>query len=199
MIEESASLAAVIASLAIRAVGKVPVVVFAASRSGTSDAAMFAVSNNAKLTSITPSSLDEVGHITISNNALLASFNLSSLQTIPIAGTYNINISGNGKLTGNYFEATAASTTTAYVEARIVSDDLNSLKPYITLAANTSAVTYVFASLNLPDVDGQEATTTTLLADIAADTAGTAAYVADTAGVSTTFTEKDFVRLVEGY
>ena len=164
-----------------------------------SDAAMFAISNNAKLTSITPSSLDEVGHITISNNALLASFNLSSLQTIPIAGTYNINISGNGKLTGNYFEATAASTTTAYVEARIVSDDLNSLKPYITLAANTSAVTYVFESLNLPDVDGQEATTTTLLADITADTAGIAAYVADTAGVSTTFTEKDFVRLVEGY
>ena len=44
------------------------------------------------------------------------------MDTIPLAGAYTMAISGN-KLTGTYVAATAGSTTTAFVEAQVKSDD----------------------------------------------------------------------------
>ncbi|MDA9984590.1 hypothetical protein N9E55_01750 [Flavobacteriaceae bacterium] len=76
-----------------------------------SGAAMFTVTGNEKLAGLTTTNLDETGNIDISGNAALASLDLSSLQTLPLLGSYSVNISNN-KLTGTYTAYTAGSTTT---------------------------------------------------------------------------------------
>ena len=98
-----------------------------------SDAAALTVTNNAKLASLAPSALTYIGDIDVIGNAELASLDFSSMDTIPLAGAYNIDISNN-KLTGTYVAATAGSTTTAFVEAQIKSNDLYTLIPLIDLA-----------------------------------------------------------------
>ena len=160
-------------------------------------AAQITVTNNLKLAALATTALDEVGHINISTNAALASLDLSSMLTLPQFGSFNVSITGN-KLTGEYKAATAATTTTAYMDTEIKSDDLFTLVPYITKSAASYIVTYVFAALNLSEVE-TGTTTQTLQAAIAADTDGIAEYASSggSSGVTLTLTEKDFVRLVK--
>ena len=113
-----------------------------------SDAAQITVTNNLKLAALATTALDEEGHINISTNAALASLDLSSMLTLPQFGSFNVSITGN-KLTGEYKAASAATTTTAYIDTQIKSDDLFTLVPYITKSAASSIVTYVCA-LGLP-------------------------------------------------
>ena len=109
-----------------------------------SDATTFIAVNNTNLTGITTTELDEVGNVTIEDNPKLSTLDLSSFKTLPQVGGYTITIS-NTALTGNYVEATVLVTTTAARVERIRSAALNSLKPAMTLAAATTAVTYTFA------------------------------------------------------
>ncbi len=122
-----------------------------------SGAAEIEIVDNAKLKSLAPTALKYVGDITVEDNPSLTSLDLSSITKIPLAGSYEVGISGN-KLTGTYVEATAGSTTTAFVEAQIKSDDLFTLMPMVDLAiasradASIGNVTYTFY-VNLFDVD----------------------------------------------
>ena len=144
-----------------------------------SDAADFTVTNNDKLTYLATIALDETGHIDISGNKELATLNLSSLQTIPLLGTYTITIENN-KLTGEYVEVTAGSTTTVTSEGQVKSDDLSTLTAYLQKAvdsrasATTGNVTYTLA-INLydadPSKDGAQSLNTLIAADPAANTA----------------------------
>ena len=109
-----------------------------------SDAATFIAVNNTNLTGITTTELDEVGNVTIQDNPKLSTLDLSSFETLPQLGAYTITIS-NTALTGNYVQASVLVTTTAARVERIRSAALNSLKPAMTLAAATTAVTYTFA------------------------------------------------------
>ena len=74
----------------------------------------------------------------------MTSLNLSSMVTLPQLGAYTITISETG-LAGSYLVASELTTTTTVKEDRIFSDDLLTLKPYMDLAAATTAVTYTFA------------------------------------------------------
>ena len=128
-----------------------------------SDAAALTVINNTKLAALTPSALTYTGNIIVKDNPLLASLDFSSMDTIPLAGSYTVSIVNN-KLTGTYVAATAGSTTTAFVEAQIKSNDLYSLMPLIDLAiasradASIGNVTYTF-DVNLSDTDALTAAT----------------------------------------
>ena len=128
-----------------------------------SDAASLVVTGNTALTALAPSALTYIGNVTITGNTLMTSLDLSSFDTIPLAGDYTMAISGN-KLTGIYVAATEGSTTTAFVEAQVKSDDFNSLMPLIDLAiasradASIGNVTYTL-DLNLSDTDALTAAT----------------------------------------
>ena len=109
-----------------------------------SDAATLNITDAAKLTTVAPTALDEVGHVTLVDLPKMTSFDLSSMKVLPILGTYTITISNTG-LTGIYAVASELSTTTeAYADA-IFSDDLMTLSPLMRLAAATTLVTYTFA------------------------------------------------------
>jgi hypothetical protein len=108
-----------------------------------SDAATLNIQNAAKLTSLAPSALDEVGHVTITGLPKMTTLNLSSMKTLPQLGAYNINISDTG-LTGSYAIATEITTTTTIYNDAIYSDDLLTLKPYMDLSAASALVTYTF-------------------------------------------------------
>ena len=108
-----------------------------------SDAATLNVQNAIKLTSLAPSALDEVGHVTITGLPKMTTLNLSSMKTLPQLGAYNINISDTG-LTGSYAIATEITTTTTIYDDAIYSDDLLTLKPYMDLSAASALVTYTF-------------------------------------------------------
>ncbi|MDA9886173.1 hypothetical protein N9D55_01920 [Flavobacteriaceae bacterium] len=159
-----------------------------------SGAAMFTVTGNNKLAGLTTTNLDETGNIDISGNAALASLDLSSLQTLPLLGSYSVNISNN-KLTGTYTAYTAGSTTTNEVLESLTSPTLASLKPYIKKAvasrasATTGNVTYTLA-VNLSNV---AATGTTSLT---AALAGDAGRIADGRTATSTLTDTYFVALV---
>ena len=128
-----------------------------------SDAASLVVTGNTALTALAPSALTYIGNVTITGNTLMTSLDLSSFDTIPLAGDYTMAISGN-KLTGIYVAATEGSTTTAFVEAQVKSDDFNTLMPLIDLAiasradASIGNVTYTL-DLNLSDTDALTAAT----------------------------------------
>ena len=128
-----------------------------------SDAASLVVTGNTALTALAPSALTYIGDVTITGNTLMTSLDLSSFDTIPLAGDYTMAISGN-KLTGTYVAATEGSTTTAFVEAQVKSDDFNTLMPLIDLAIASRAnaaignVTYTL-DLNLSDTDALTAAT----------------------------------------
>ena len=128
-----------------------------------SDAATLVVTGNTALTALAPSALTYIGNVTITGNTLMTSLDLSSFDTIPLAGAYTMAISGN-KLTGTYVAATEGSTTTAFVEAQVKSDDFNTLMPLIDLAiasradASIGNVTYTL-DLNLSDTDALTAAT----------------------------------------
>ena len=109
-----------------------------------SDAATFRISNAAKLTSVAPTSLDEVGTVTLTDLPKMTSLDLSSMVTLPILGQYSITISVTG-LTGSYGIASEATTTTQAYSDKIYSNDLLTLKPLMDLAAASAVVTYSFA------------------------------------------------------
>ena len=109
-----------------------------------SDAATLRISNAAKLTTVAPSALDEVGNVTLTSLPKLTSFNLGSMVTLPILGGYTITISDTG-LTGSYGIASEATTTTQAYTEKIYSNDLMTLKPLMTLASASAVVTYTFA------------------------------------------------------
>ncbi len=108
-----------------------------------SDAASLRITNAAKLTSVAPTALDEVGTVVLTGLAKMTSLNLGSMVTLPILGAYTITISDTG-LTGSFGIASEATTTTQAYTEKIYSDDLMTLKPLMTLAAATNIVTYTF-------------------------------------------------------
>ena len=109
-----------------------------------SDAATLRISNAAKLTTVAPTALDEVGNVTLTSLPKLTSINLGSMVTLPILGGYTITISETG-LTGSYGIASEATTTTQAYTEKIYSNDLMTLKPLMTLASASAVVTYTFA------------------------------------------------------
>ena len=109
-----------------------------------SDAASFRITGATKLTSVAPTALDEVGTVTLTDLPAMTTLNLASMATLPILGGYTITISNTG-LSASYAIATEATTTTGAFSDKIYSDDLMTLKPLMTLAAATSAVTYTLA------------------------------------------------------
>ena len=171
-----------------------------------SDAASLAVRSAVKLTSLKTEKLDETGHITLIDLPKMTSLDFSSMVTLPQLGEYTITISETG-LAGSYLVASELTTTTTVKEDRIFSDDLLTLKPYMTAAASTTLVTYTFAGDVLssvttrtwdfsdPDnpVVGAAGTTTNVLQ-------GKAAGILDTLGgfakaessISTPVSEEDF-------
>ena len=160
-----------------------------------SDAAALTVVGNAKLAALAPSALTYIGNIVVMDNPLLASLDFSSMDTIPLAGSYVVSISNN-KLTGNYKAATAGSTTTAFVEAEIQSDDLYTMMPLIDLAIASRAsaeignVTYTF-DVNISDVDAATAANQDLDSKIpttpVGDGTGFVSKAKDRIGVDTLF------------
>jgi len=163
-----------------------------------SDAAEFTVTNNAILASLTTTALDEIGDIDISGNAKLASLDLSSIQTIPLLGTYTINIQNN-KLTGDYVEVTAGSTTTVTMEGQVKSNDLNTLTAYLQKAvdsrasATTGNVTYTL-TINLSDVDPSETGAQDLNTEIGNDPAANMEPSVVVTGIGT---DSAFVKIVK--
>ena len=109
-----------------------------------SDAASLRISGATKLTSVAPTALDEVGTVTLTDLPAMTTLNLASMVTLPILGSYTITISNTG-LSASYAIATEATTTTGAFSDKIYSDDLMTLKPLMTLAAATTAVTYTLA------------------------------------------------------
>ena len=160
-----------------------------------SDAAALTITDNAVLAALAPSALTYIGDIFVVSNPKLASINFSSMDTIPLAGSYTVSIAFND-LTGTYVAATAGSTTTAFVEAQIQSDDLYTLMPLIDLAiasradASIGNVTYTF-DVNISDVDGATAGDQDLDGAIPATPVGTGtgfvSKAADRIGADTLF------------
>ena len=161
----------------------------------------------AKLTTVAPTALDEVGTITLTSLPKLTSINLASMVTLPILGAYTITISDTG-LTASFGIASEATTTTQAYSEKIYSNDLMTLKPLMTLAAATSAVTYTFAgdvissvSTRVFDADGVpsavSATGTMPLMGADSSTANILAKFKNAASkVSTPVSEEDFVYVV---
>ena len=106
-----------------------------------SDAALLHIHDAAKLTTIAPTALDEVGTVSLTSLPKLTSFDLSSMKTLPILGHYNITVSATG-LTGSYGIASLISTTTPEFGDALFSDDWMTLSPLMKLAAANSVVTY---------------------------------------------------------
>jgi hypothetical protein len=109
-----------------------------------SDAASLRIADAAKLTTVAPTALDEVGTITLTSLPKLTSINLASMVTLPILGAYTITISDTG-LTASFGIASEATTTTQAYSEKIYSNDLMTLKPLMTLASASAVVTYTFA------------------------------------------------------
>jgi len=141
------------------------------------DASYLTVTGNALLTGVTAPNLQEIGDITIADNAALATLALAAPTSFPVAGSYTISITNN-KLTGTYVNATAQSTTTAYVDTIVKSDDLLSIKQFIdavtgsatyTYHMEVDAVTVSSATLSMTAAIVADADSTTMSATIGSD------------------------------
>ena len=132
------------------------------------DASYLTVTGNAKLTEVTTPNLQEIGDITIAGNAKLATIALAAPTSYPVAGSYAISVTNNN-LTGAYVNATAQSTTTAYVDTIVKSDDLLNIKQFVD--ATTGAATYTYHME--VDVVTVGTATKTLIAAIIADSDST--------------------------
>ena len=106
-----------------------------------SDAATFVVDNAAKLTTIAPTELDEVGTVTLTTLPALTSLDLSSMVTLPQLGSYNICISATA-LSGAYLAMLYSYNSTQVFEDKIMSNDLLTLKPYMDASAASGLVTF---------------------------------------------------------
>ena len=147
------------------------------------DASYLTVTGNAQLTGVTTPNLQEIGSITIADNAALASIALAAATSFPVAGTYTISITNNN-LTGTYVNATAQSTTTAYVDTIVKSDDLLNIKQFID-AESSASVTYTYHME--VDVVTVGTATLTMAAAIVADTHSTtmSATIGSDIGINT--------------
>lgn len=85
--------------------------------------------NNDKLASLTTST-NYLRDLIVMDNLVLASMNFASYVNVVSTGAINIHIYNN-KLTGNFTPAVAVTGTTPYVEAKITSASLATLKPFI--------------------------------------------------------------------
>ena len=132
------------------------------------DASYLTVTGNAKLTGVTTPNLQEIGNITIAGNAKLSTIALAAPTFFPVAGTYTISVTNNN-LTGTYVNATAQSTTTAYVDTIVKSDDLLNIKQFIDAVTGSSTYTYHMEV----DVVTVGTATKTMEAAIRADAAST--------------------------
>ena len=166
-----------------------------------SDAASLRISGATKLTTLAPTALDEVGHVTLTSLPAMTSLNLGSMVTLPILGTYTLTISATG-LTGSYGIATEATTTTAAYTDKIYSDDLMTLKPLMTLSAASGVVTYAFegdvissVSTRVFDADGNPGTSSTStrsLANVLSDLGG---FRNAASAITTPVSEEDFAHV----
>jgi hypothetical protein len=154
------------------------------------DASYLTVTNNAKLASVATPNLQEIGSITIADNAALATIALAAPTSYPVAGSYTISVTNN-KLTGTYVNATAQSTTTAYVDTIVKSDDLLNIKAFIDGVTGSATYTYnmevdtvtvgsATLTMTAAIVDDVESTTmsATIGSDVGINTAGELANVA---------------------
>jgi hypothetical protein len=154
------------------------------------DASYLTVTNNLKLASVATPNLQEIGSITIADNAALASIALAAPTSYPVAGSYTISVTNN-KLTGTYVNATAQSTTTAYVDTIVKSDALLNIKAFIDGVTGSTTYTYNMevdtvtvgsATLSMTAAIVADADSTTMSATIGSDvginTAGELANVA---------------------
>ena len=141
------------------------------------DASYLTVTNNLKLASVATPNLQEIGSITIADNAALASIALAAPTSYPVAGSYTISVTNN-KLTGTYVNATAQSTTTAYVDTIVKSDDLLNIKTFIDAVTGSSTYTYHMevdtvtvgsATLSMTAAIVADADSTTMSATIGSD------------------------------
>jgi hypothetical protein len=154
------------------------------------DASYLTVTNNAKLASVATPNLQEIGSITIADNAALATIALAAPTSYPVAGSYTISVTNN-KLSGTYVNATAQSTTTAYVDTIVKSDDLLNIKAFIDGVTGSATYTYnmevdtvtvgsATLTMTAAIVDDVESTTmsATIGSDVGINTAGELANVA---------------------
>jgi hypothetical protein len=141
------------------------------------DASYLTVTNNAKLASVATPNLQEIGSITIADNAALATIALAAPTSYPVAGSYTISVTNN-KLTGTYVNATAQSTTTAYVDTIVKSDDLLNIKAFIDGVTGSATYTYNMevdtvtvgsATLSMTAAIVADAESTTMSATIGSD------------------------------
>ena len=166
-----------------------------------SDAASLRISGATKLTTLAPTALDEVGHVTLTSLPAMTSLNLGSMVTLPILGTYTLTISATG-LSGSYGIATEATTTTAAYTDKIYSDDLMTLKPLMTLSAASAVVTYAFegdvissVSTRVFDADGNPGTSSTStrsLANVLSDLGG---FRNAASAITTPVSDEDFAHV----
>jgi hypothetical protein len=143
------------------------------------------ITNNDKLASLTTST-DFLKELKVTGNALLTSANFASYTSVVSTGPITIEISGN-KLTGDFDAAVAATGTTAYVEAKITSAALATLKPFVTafdaVPSAAGAPTLALVNLNLSNVS-KTATAQTLTAAMTAN-AGVSTVIDATNGINT--------------
>jgi hypothetical protein len=109
-----------------------------------SNAATLHVHNAAKLTTIAPTALDEVGTVSLTTLPKMTSLDFSSMKTLPVEGHFNFVVSETG-LSASYALGSLKSQTTPAFGDAIYSDDLMTLLPIMQLAHATGAVTYTFA------------------------------------------------------
>ena len=171
-----------------------------------SDAASLRISNAAKLTTVAPTSLDEVGTVVLTSLPKMTSLDLSSMVTLPILGQYSMTISETG-LTGSYGIASEATTTTQAYTDKIYSNDLLTLKPLMDKSAASAVVTYTFVgdvitsvSTRVFDADGNPGTASTSTATLQGFDSGTkdifAMHLNAASAISTPLTDSDFAHVV---
>ncbi len=170
-----------------------------------SDAASLRISGAGKLTSLTPSALDEVGTVMLTSLPKMTSLDLSSMKTLPILGQYSMTISSTG-LTGSYGIASEATTTTQAYTDKIYSNDLLTLKVLMDKAAASAVVTYSFfgdvissVATRVFDADGNPGTASTSTATLQGFDSGTTSifqmHLNAASAISTPLTDSDFAHV----
>jgi len=162
------------------------------------------ITNNAILASLTTST-DEMKALTVTGNAKLAAANFASYVTTTVSGCPAILINTNA-LTGDYVKGIAATVTTPYVECKITSAALTTLKAYVALYKDVTSLPAISMSVDLDNVSLAGAalptTAVTLTSRMAADVDATAEWTVapinkrgnDGTGAITSFVEMTHVQ-----
>lgn len=159
------------------------------------------ITNNAKLASLTTST-DKLHYLVITGNAKLAALNLASYTTLlnhdaandgSAANKFDVTVTINtNALVGSFTAAVAATPTTAYTEASIVSTDLTTLKSYLLGLWPASPTLTSNIALNVDDVDPDVAVVQTLSAAM-----GLNAAVSDAIDATTGINSKAEVAIIQ--